>query len=50
MLVIEAAMTTSDPRFAISSHDSKLARLVGAGLTAVDTIDLEPRLDLAAGG
>lgn len=48
VIVIEAAMTTSDPRFAINNHDSKLARLVGAGLTAVDTTDLIPRLDLAA--
>ncbi|MBA3396399.1 MAG: ABC transporter substrate-binding protein [Deltaproteobacteria bacterium] len=48
VLVIESAMTTADPRFAISSHDVKLTRLVGAGLTAVDTPDVEPRLDLAS--
>jgi hypothetical protein len=48
VIVIEAAMTTSDPRFAINNHDSKLARLVGAGLTAVDTQDLIPRLDIAS--
>lgn len=48
VIVIEAAMTTSDSRFAINNHDSKLARLVGAGLTAVDTPDLIPRKDLAA--
>jgi peptide/nickel transport system substrate-binding protein len=47
VVVIEAAMTTSDPRFAINNHDSKLARLVGAGLTAFDTPDLIPRLDIA---
>jgi len=47
VVVIEAAMTTADPRFAINNHDSKLARLVGAGITAVDTPTLVPRLDLA---
>lgn len=48
VIVIESAMTTADPRFAINNHDSKLTRLVGAGITAVDTATLEPRLDLAA--
>ena len=41
-------MTTADSRYAISNHDSKLTRLVGAGITAVDTQSLEPRLDLAS--
>ena len=41
-------MTTADPRFTINNHDSKLSRLVGAGITAVDTPTLEPRLDLAS--
>ncbi len=48
VVVIESAMTTSDPRYAISNHDSKLARLVGSGITAVDTESLVPRLDLAS--
>lgn len=48
VVVIEAPMKTTDPRYAIGSLDTKLTRLVGAGLTAVDTPDLEPRLDLAA--
>jgi len=48
VVVIEAAMTTADSRFAINNHDSKLSRLVGAGLYAVDTQDLIPRPDLAA--
>lgn len=48
VVVIEQAMTTADPRFAINSYDGKLAKLVCAGLTAVDTATLEPRLELAA--
>ena len=48
VVVIEAAMTTADSRFTINNHDSKLSRLVGAGITAVDTPTLEPRLDLAS--
>lgn len=40
-------MKTADPRFAVNAQDSKLSRLVGAGLTAVDTPSLEPRLELA---
>lgn len=47
VMVVEAPMTSADPRFAISNNDSKLARLVYAGLTAVDTPTVEPRLDLA---
>jgi peptide/nickel transport system substrate-binding protein len=47
VVVVDGAMTTADPRFAINNHDSKLTRLVGTGLTAVDTATLEPRLDLA---
>lgn len=48
VVVIEQAMTTADPRYAINSYDGKLAKLVCAGLTAVDTASLEPRLELAA--
>lgn len=48
VVVIDGVMTTADSRFAIGSYDSKLTRLVGAGITAVDTPTLEPRLDLAA--
>lgn len=47
VMVVEAPMTSADPRYAISNNDSKLARLVYAGLTAVDTPTVEPRLDLA---
>lgn len=48
VVVIEAAMTSADPRHAISSYDSKLSKLVHVGLTAVDTPSLEPRLELAS--
>jgi peptide/nickel transport system substrate-binding protein len=48
VVVIESAITTADPRFALSSWESKLSRLVAAGLTSVDTDDLKPRLNLAA--
>jgi peptide/nickel transport system substrate-binding protein len=47
VIVIEAAMTTADPRAQVSSYDNKLAHLVASGLTAVDTPSLVPRLDLA---
>ena len=48
VVVIETAMTTADPRYALSSYDGKLAKLVCAGLTALDTPELEPRLELAS--
>ena len=47
VIVIEAAMTTADPRAQVTSYDNKLAHLVASGLTAVDTPTLLPRLDLA---
>jgi peptide/nickel transport system substrate-binding protein len=47
VVVVDGAMITADSRYAISNHDSKLTRLVGSGITAVDTQTLEPRLDLA---
>jgi peptide/nickel transport system substrate-binding protein len=47
VMVIDAPMTTSDARYAVTNNDSKLARLIAAGLTAVDTASMEPRLDLA---
>ncbi len=48
VVLIEAAMTTADPRYAISGLDGKLAKLVNAGLTVVDSPTLEPQLALAA--
>ncbi|MGE0546759.1 MAG: ABC transporter substrate-binding protein [Kofleriaceae bacterium] len=47
VMLIETAMTSSDPRYAVTSYDSKLSKLVHSGLTAVDTANLEPRLELA---
>lgn len=47
-MLVDAEIKSADPRFTISSHDSKLSRLVAAGLTAVDTPTLEPRLELAS--
>jgi peptide/nickel transport system substrate-binding protein len=48
VLAIEVPITTSDPRAAISNYDSKLTRIVASGLTAVDTGNLMPRLELAS--
>jgi peptide/nickel transport system substrate-binding protein len=48
VVVIEDQMITADPRYAISNYDSKLGRLVAAGLTTVDTPDAMPALDLAS--
>ncbi len=47
VVVIDTPMNTVDPRYALSSYDAKLSKLVYAGLTAVDTPSGEPRLDLA---
>jgi peptide/nickel transport system substrate-binding protein len=47
VVVIETPMTTDDPRFALTTYDGKLSKLVAAGLTAIDTPTLEPRLALA---
>ncbi len=48
VVVVETAMTTDDPRYAVTSYDAKLSRLVCAGLTVVDSPDMQPRLDLAS--
>jgi peptide/nickel transport system substrate-binding protein len=48
VVVIESQITTADPRFALSSWESKLSRLIAAGLMSVDTDDLKPRLNLAS--
>jgi peptide/nickel transport system substrate-binding protein len=48
VVVIEAAMNTADPRAQVSSYDGKLSHMVASGLTAVDTPDMTPRLELAA--
>src|SRR5688572_23755161 len=48
VVAIEVPITTSDPRAAVSNYDAKLTRIVASGLTAVDTPDLTPRLELAS--
>src|ERR1041385_9097228 len=48
VIVIESQMNSADPRAQVSSYDAKLSRLVAAGLTAVDTPDMVPRLELAS--
>jgi len=47
VVLIDAPMTTADPRAQITNFDNKLNRLVASGLTAVDTRTMEPRLELA---
>jgi peptide/nickel transport system substrate-binding protein len=47
VVLMEAAATTTDPRYALSNYDSKVWHLVAAGLTTVDTADMQPVLLLA---
>jgi peptide/nickel transport system substrate-binding protein len=47
VVLIESPMKTADPRYTLSNYDLKLSKLVAPGLTAVDTPDLAPRLELA---
>ncbi|HEU4734273.1 MAG TPA: ABC transporter substrate-binding protein, partial [Kofleriaceae bacterium] len=47
VVVIETPLTTGDPRAQITNYDNKLSRILAPGLTAVDTLSLEPRLELA---
>lgn len=48
VVVLDGVMVSADPRYTLSNYDGKLAKLAHAGLTAVDTPSLEPRLDLAS--
>jgi peptide/nickel transport system substrate-binding protein len=48
VVINDIPMMTADPRAVLSSADGKLARLVTAGLTAIDTDSMRPRLDLAS--
>ncbi len=48
VVILDGVMSSADPRFTVSSYDGKLAKLAYAGLMAVDTPSLEPRLDLAS--
>ncbi len=48
VVLIEATINTADPRATLNSNDGKLSKLVAPGLTAVDTGDALPRLELAS--
>jgi len=48
VVVLDGVSTSADPRYALNSYDAKLSKLVCAGLTAVDTMTLEPRMELAS--
>ncbi len=48
VVVIQSPMTTADPRVQVTNYDAKLTRIVASGLTAVDTPDMIPRLELAS--
>jgi peptide/nickel transport system substrate-binding protein len=47
VVLVEARLTSLDPRYCESNHDVKLSRLVAPGLTSVEQQSLEPRLLLA---
>ncbi len=47
MVLVEARLTSLDPRYCESNHDVKLSRLVAPGLTSVEQQSLEPRLLMA---
>ena len=48
VVLVEATINTADPRATLNNNDSKLSKLVAPGLTAVDTADSKPRLELAS--
>lgn len=48
VMAIETPVTTSDPRAGVNNWDNKVLKLVAAGLTAVDSANLMPRLELAS--
>jgi peptide/nickel transport system substrate-binding protein len=47
VVLFESAAKTADPRYAASSYDAKVSRLVAPGLVTVDSEDMAPRLLLA---
>jgi len=47
VVLVEARLTSLDPRYGESNHDAKLSHLVAPGLTSVDQPSLEPRLLMA---
>ncbi len=46
-MVIEAPIKNADPRYAVTSYDFKLTKLIAPGLVVIDRPDLEPTLGLA---
>lgn len=48
VMAIETPITTADPRASVTNWDTKVLKLVAAGLTAVDTANMMPRLELAS--
>jgi peptide/nickel transport system substrate-binding protein len=48
VMAIETPMTTGDPRYAVSSYDERLGKLIAPGLTTVETPTAEAELLLAA--
>lgn len=48
VVAIESAMSSYDPRYALSNWDGKLSKLICPGLMSVDTATTEPRLELAS--
>lgn len=48
VMAIETPVTTTDPRTGVNNWDNKVLKLVAAGLTAVDSENMMPRLELAS--
>ncbi|HUS68103.1 MAG TPA: ABC transporter substrate-binding protein [Kofleriaceae bacterium] len=47
VLLLESRLSSLDPRFTDTNHDTKLSRIVVPGLTVIDDETMEPRLLLA---
>ena len=47
VMLIEVPIKSADPRYAVTSYDFKLTKLVAPGLVVIDRPDLEPTLGLA---
>lgn len=47
VMVIEAPIKNADPRYAVTSYDSKISKLIAPGLVVIDGPDLAPTLGLA---
>lgn len=47
VMLIEAPIKNADPRYAVTSYDFKITKLIAPGLVVIDRPDLEPTLGLA---